>query len=223
MGSDRSSLRRRAAIAGVAVLVVMVPSNGASATGPGSVPAGPATTRTTQTSSHPATRPGTRSDLDVISREGQVRTGTGSVTAVVALAVRPGTSAALDALAARASSLSGAARTHDLDALAPPRSARDAVVAWARSHHLTVERAGAWDVTVSAAPALMSSAFAATLVPVAAPSAPLGPKAYVRPVAAPAVPSALAGVASSVTGLDNRPLFQPRAAAQRSPVWQCWS
>ena len=150
-----------------------------------------------------------------VAHEGTVApAGSQTVSAVVSLTPPAGSDAAMARLAAGPRALTEVARVvrvAELARLAPAAAGRATVLAWAAAHGLTVTRAGSWDVTVSGSAAAMASAFATQLV--AAPSrfAPGGPARYLRAATAPTVPAALRTVARAVVGLDNRPIYAPRA------------
>lgn len=132
------------------------------------------------------------------------------VGAVIELTPPAGSDRVVARLAVTHSGLSRAQRMATLTAAAPALAARDSVVGWAKAHGLTVSAAGRWTVSVNGSAVAMSAAFATPLVAARSRFAPAGPAAYLRPVTAPKVPAALAGVATSVVGLDTRPVFAPR-------------
>jgi len=141
--------------------------------------------------------------------------GPGAVVgAVVELTPPAGSDAVVAHLAATRGGPSTAARLATLAAVAPPVSAEAAVLAWAARLNLTVTQHDRWAVGVSGPAAAMSAAFATTLVAAKSPFAPTGPAAFLRPVSAPRVPAALAGVARWVSGLDTRPTYAPRSALE---------
>lgn len=178
------------------------------------LPAGPAGAATV--GAHRVTAHATAAAVAAaVVQEGTVApAGSPTVSAVVSLTPPAGSDAAMARLAAAPRALTPSARVARVAAmarLAPAAAGRATVVAWAARHGLSVTRAGSWDVSVSGPAAAMASAFATQLV--AAPSrfAPGGPARYLRAASAPAVPAALRTVARAVVGLDNRPIYAPRA------------
>jgi hypothetical protein len=121
---------------------------------------------------------------------------------LLTLAARPGTAAALHRLAhtplrdhARASVR---ARAEALGALAPGRSHRDAVVAWARQDGLEVLRADDWSVTVGGPAARLATLVGTSLQ-------------HGRATTELRVPAALRADVSAARGLDDRPVMHPHA------------
>ena len=120
----------------------------------------------------------------------------------LALAADAGTAAALHRLARTPLPGRSAAAVHDrraaLAALAPGSARRDAVLTWARSHGLAVQRADDWAVTVSGPAPALAQLFGTRLT-------------HGRATTALSVPAALRGDVASAYGLDDRPVMRARA------------
>ncbi len=124
------------------------------------------------------------------------------LTAVLTLAGRPGDAALLHVLA------SHRAAPARLRALTPATSHRDAALAFAQAHHLSVVRADAWTVSLSGPSAVMAGLFGGTVR-----HAGTGTWSD-RTV----VPKALSQDVASVAGLDNRPLHRRPVHTSRATI-----
>lgn len=120
----------------------------------------------------------------------------------LALAADAGTAAALHRLARTPlpahSPQAVLSRRAELASLAPGSARRDAVVSWARSQGLAVERADDWAVTLSGPAPALARLFGTAL-------------SHGRATTALSVPGALRGQVASAYGLDDRPVMRARS------------
>jgi hypothetical protein len=131
--------------------------------------------------------------------------GSSVIDVVVPLHQQASQRAAMQRLAR--SSAPRSTRAAQVRSLAPGAGPARAVRLWAGANGFEVTSTTPWSVGLRGRAADLAAAFGTSLS-----TAQVSGKGFVRPRTAPRVPSALAGVADAVVGLDTRPLFRGRAA-----------